>query len=103
MTIAATKVVADVLKANNITSFPLTCAVDASSEIGKLMVDDKRIPLISFTGSCEVGKIVSEKVHSRFGNALLELGGNNAMIVMDDASLELALKGAVFAAVGTCG
>lgn len=67
------------------------------------MVDDPRIPLISFTGSCQVGKIISEKVHSRFGNCLLELGGNNAMIVLEDANLELALKGAVFAAVGTCG
>ena len=51
------------------------------------MVDDKRIPLISFTGSTKVGKIIQHKVNDRFGKVLLELGGNNATIIMDDADL----------------
>jgi len=67
------------------------------------MVDDKRIPLMSFTGSTAVGKMVSEKVHARFGKTILELGGNNAAIICEDADLELAFQGSVFAAAGTAG
>lgn len=59
--------------------------------------------MVSFTGSTKVGKRVSEVVHSRFGRTILELGGNGATIVMEDANLELVLKGSLFAAVGTCG
>jgi len=103
MTIATTKIIAEVLNRNNITPGVLTCACDKVAEIGKLMVEDKRLPLISFTGSCQVGKIISERVANRFGKTLLELGGNNAFIVMEDANLELALKAATFGAVGTCG
>ena len=64
---------------------------------------DKRVPLISFTGSTAVGRAISEKVHSRFGKTILELGGNNANIVMPDADLEIAFQGSVFAAAGTAG
>lgn len=67
------------------------------------MSEDPRIGLISFTGSTNVGNIVSQKVHARFGKTILELGGNNAVIVCDDANIELALKGCLFSAVGTCG
>jgi len=67
------------------------------------MVNDTRINLVSFTGSTAVGRIVSSQVASRFGKCLLELGGNNAVIVMPDANLELVLKASVFSAVGTCG
>lgn len=67
------------------------------------MTSDKRIPLMSFTGSTHVGKIVAQKVSQRLGRCLLELGGNNAEIVCEDANLSLAIKAAVFAAVGTCG
>lgn len=59
--------------------------------------------LICFTGSTAVGKIIATKVASRLGKTILELGGNNASIVMDDANLDLAIKGSVFAAAGTCG
>jgi aldehyde dehydrogenase family 7 protein A1 len=59
--------------------------------------------LISFTGSTSVGKRISADVHRRFGRTILELGGNNAALVMDDADLELALKSLVFACVGTAG
>jgi len=59
--------------------------------------------LISFTGSVPIGRIISKTVHSRLGRAILELGGNNAVIIMNDANLELAFKACTFAAVGTCG
>lgn len=59
--------------------------------------------MVSFTGSTQVGRIVSQQVASRFGKQILELGGNNAMIVMDDADLDMALRGTLFSAVGTAG
>jgi len=59
--------------------------------------------LVSFTGSTKIGQIVAKTVHGRFGKSILELGGNNAVIMMEDAALELAIKGSVFSAVGTCG
>lgn len=67
------------------------------------MIEDYRLPLISFTGSCEVGKRVAEVVGHRMGKTLLELGGNNAIIVEADANIELAIRGILFGAVGTAG
>ena len=67
------------------------------------MINDPRHELISFTGSTSIGKRVSSIVHSRFGRTILELGGNNAGIVMKDAYLELVLKAVLFSAVGTAG
>ncbi len=72
-------------------------------DVGSLMLDDKRIPLISFTGSTPVGRIVSERVASRFGRTILELGGNNAIIVTDGADLDMATRAILFGAVGTAG
>ena len=66
-------------------------------------MNDQRIPLISFTGSTEVGRRVSETVARRLGRTILELGGNNGIIVMDDANLDLALRAVLFGAVGTAG
>ncbi len=77
--------------------------IGSGREVGQRLVDDKRVPLISFTGSCAQGRKVSESVAARFGHSILELGGNNAIIVMDDANLDLALRGILFAAVGTAG
>lgn len=71
--------------------------------IGQHMTHDKRLPLISFTGSIRVGRIVGETVAKRFGKTILELGGNNAIIVAPDANLDLATRGIVFGAVGTAG
>ncbi|MEZ5174919.1 MAG: aldehyde dehydrogenase family protein [Acidimicrobiia bacterium] len=71
--------------------------------IGAAMVDDRRLPLISATGSVRMGQQVGTQVAKRLGRSLLELGGNNAIIVMDDADLDLALRGALFAAAGTAG
>jgi aldehyde dehydrogenase (NAD+) len=76
---------------------------DAGTEIARSFVDDKRIPLISFTGSTHVGRLVGERVAKRMGRSLLELGGNNAIIVDDTADLKLAIPAIVFGAVGTAG
>jgi len=71
--------------------------------VGEPMLDDRRLPLISATGSTRMGKIVAERVGRRLGRTLLELGGNNAIILMPDADLDLALRGCLFSAVGTAG
>ncbi|MGH8063257.1 MAG: aldehyde dehydrogenase family protein, partial [Pseudoxanthomonas sp.] len=76
---------------------------DAGTELAEKFVDDKRIPLISFTGSTAVGRRVGERVAHRMGRSLLELGGNNAIILDATAELKLAIPGIVFGAVGTAG
>ena len=76
---------------------------DAGTELAKKFVDDKRIALISFTGSTKVGRIVGERVAARMGRSLLELGGNNAIILDASADLKLAIPAIVFGAVGTAG
>ena len=76
---------------------------DAGTELAQTFVDDKRIPLISFTGSTKVGRLVGERIAQRMGRSLLELGGNNAIIVDESADLKLAIPASVFGAVGTCG
>ncbi len=76
---------------------------DAGTELAQAFVDDKRIPLISFTGSTAVGRAVGERVARRLGRSLLELGGNNCIIVDDSADLKLAIPAIVFGAVGTAG
>ena len=73
------------------------------ADIGQAIVDSKDVPLISATGSTRMGQIVGERVASRMGKSLLELGGNNAMIVAPSADLELATRAIVFSAVGTAG
>ena len=77
--------------------------VGGGADIGEAIVNDHRIPLVSATGSCDMGYKVSAGVAKRLGRSILELGGNNAIIVMDDADLDLAVRGALFAAVGTAG
>jgi aldehyde dehydrogenase (NAD+) len=81
--------------------FNLCC--DAGAEAGQWLAADKRLPLISATGSCAMGRSVAAKVGHRLGRTLLELSGNNAMIVTEDANLDMALRAVVFAAVGTTG
>jgi aldehyde dehydrogenase (NAD+) len=76
---------------------------DATNELAKKFVDDPRVNLISFTGSCEVGKQVGVQVAKRMGRSLLELGGNNAIIVDKSADLKLAIPAITFGAVGTAG
>ena len=76
---------------------------DGGTELAQTFVDDRRVPLISFTGSTKVGRMVGERVAQRMGRSLLELGGNNAIIVDSSADLKLAIPAIVFGAVGTCG
>jgi aldehyde dehydrogenase (NAD+) len=76
---------------------------DADNELAQQFVDDKRVDLLSFTGSCAVGKKVGERVAGRMGKWLLELGGNNAIIVDEYANLDIAVPGIVFGSVGTAG
>ena len=76
---------------------------DGSNELAQTFVDDERIDLVSFTGSCEVGRMVGERVAARMGKSLLELGGNNAIIIDEFANLDLAVPSIVFGAVGTAG
>jgi aldehyde dehydrogenase (NAD+) len=77
--------------------------IDAGAELATRFVDDRRVALVSFTGSTPVGRKVGERVAARLGKSLLELGGNNAIIVDESASLELAVPAIVFGAVGTAG
>ncbi len=77
--------------------------IGSGRDVGNKMVCDKRIPLISATGSCNMGRNIGEQVAKRLGRSLLELGGNNAIIVTEDANLEMAVKATLFGAVGTAG
>jgi aldehyde dehydrogenase (NAD+) len=79
-----------------------TLAVGAG-DIGARMADDKRLPLVSATGSCRMGRSVGQAVAARMGRSLLELGGNNAIIALDDADLEMSCRAIAFGAVGTAG
>src|SRR5690349_21771194 len=100
--IAAMKICNDALKKGG---FPDIFFLfnDAGSELASQFVDDKRVGLISFTGSTKVGRMVGERVAQRMGRSLLELGGNNAIIVDKTADLKLAIPAIVFGAVGTAG
>ena len=77
--------------------------IGPSKPIAETLIHDPRIPLISFTGSTEVGRHVAEVVARRLGRSILELGGNNGIIVMDDANPDLVLRAVLFGAVGTAG
>ncbi|MCL4814531.1 MAG: aldehyde dehydrogenase family protein, partial [Vicinamibacteraceae bacterium] len=80
-----------------------TLAIGPGRSVGERMLSDERLPLISFTGSTSVGRHVAEVVGRRFGRTILELGGNNAIIVTEDANLDLATRAILFGAVGTAG
>ncbi|MEW2920478.1 aldehyde dehydrogenase family protein [Muricauda sp. ANG21] len=81
----------------------ISCLITGDYTVGEFMTKDERIPLISATGSTRMGKIVAKTVGERLGKSLLELGGNNAIIVTPDANVKNTVIGAVFGAVGTCG
>lgn len=100
--IACQNIIADVLKDNNLPE-GISCIVNGDYRVGELMTTDKRVQLISATGSIRMGKIVAQKVAARLGKTLLELGGNNAIIVTPDADIKMTVIGAVFGAVGTAG
>jgi len=99
--IACQNIIRTVLERNDIPE-GVSCLV-TGNESGDLINNDKRIPLVSFTGSTRIGRHVSKTVAERFGNTILELGGNNAIIVSEHADISMVLVGAVFGAVGTAG
>ena len=99
--VACQNIISEVLKNNNVPE-GVSCLV-IGNESGDLMNNDKRVPLVSFTGSTRIGRHVSKTVAERFGKTILELGGNNAIIVSEHADLSMVLVGAVFGAVGTAG
>lgn len=100
--IACQNIIANVLKENNLPE-GISCIVNGDYKVGEFLTTDKRIPLISATGSIRMGKIVAKTVAERLGKSLLELGGNNAIIVTPDADIKMTVIGAVFGAVGTAG
>ena len=100
--IACQNIMNEVLKENNLYE-GISSVLVSDHEIGQKLVDDKRVSLISFTGSTRVGRMVSSKVAERFGKSILELGGNNAIIISKDADIDMSIIGAVFGAVGTAG
>ena len=100
--IACQNIIAEVIKENNLPE-GISCLINGDYKIGELMTNDKRIPLVSATGSTRMGKIVAKAVAARLGKSLLELGGNNAIIVTPDADIKMTVIGAVFGAVGTAG
>lgn len=100
--IACQKIVADVLKANGVPE-GINGLVIGGREVGEWMSHDQRIPLISATGSTRMGKAVAAAVGARLGRPLLELGGNNAIIISEHADLNIALRASLFGAVGTAG
>jgi aldehyde dehydrogenase (NAD+) len=100
--IAVTKIAQQVMEGTGFEGV-FNLAVGDGKTVGTAMTGDTRLPLISATGSCAMGRIVGPAVAARAGRTILELGGNNAVIVMDDANLDLAVRAALFAAVGTAG
>ncbi|KAJ2794479.1 Alpha-aminoadipic semialdehyde dehydrogenase, partial [Coemansia furcata] len=100
--VAVTKILAEVLEGNGLPG-ALCSLATGGADIGNKIAQDKRVNLVSFTGSTNVGRKVGLTVQERFGKSLLELGGNNAIIVHNDADIDLAVRSILFAAVGTAG
>ncbi len=100
--VACQKIAARVFAQNGLPE-GISCLINGDYRVGEFMTTDKRVPLVSATGSTRMGKIVAATVAERLGRSLLELGGNNAIIVTPDADIKMTVIGAVFGAVGTCG
>lgn len=100
--VACQNIIAEVFEKNAVPE-GVSCLIMGEREVGELMTHDNRIPLVSATGSTRMGKAVGAAVGARLGRSLLELGGNNAIIISKDADLETSLVGCVFGAVGTAG
>lgn len=100
--VACQKIMQEVLKENDLPE-GISCLINGDYKVGEFMSKDKRVPLLSATGSTRMGKIVAQEVAGRLGRSLLELGGNNAIIVTPDADVKMTVIGAVFGAVGTAG
>src|SRR5690554_444548 len=100
--IACQKIAAKVFADNNLPE-GISCLINGDYKVGEIMTNDNRVGLVSATGSIRMGKIVAQAVAKRLGKSLLELGGNNAIIVTPDADIKMTVIGAVFGAVGTAG
>lgn len=100
--VACQNIFAEVLKENDLPE-GVSCLINGGKEVGEWLSNDKRLPLISATGSTRMGQEVGQAVARRLGKSILELGGNNAIIMTENADLESTLVGAVFGAVGTAG
>ncbi|WP_109694249.1 L-piperidine-6-carboxylate dehydrogenase [Chitinophaga deserti] len=100
--VACQQIAAEVFAKNDVPE-GVSCLVTGGREIGAWLAEDVRVPLVSATGSSRMGQSVATAVAARFGRSLLELGGNNAVIISKDADLEMALVGTVFGAAGTAG
>lgn len=100
--IACQQIVAAVFKKNNVPE-GVSCVVNGGSVTGQLLAGDERVPLVSATGSVRMGKAVGRTIAERLGRALLELGGNNAIIISQHANLDICIRAALFGAVGTAG
>jgi aldehyde dehydrogenase (NAD+) len=100
--LACQQIITEVFKKNNVPE-GVSCLINGGREVGEMMTHDKRIPLISATGSTRMGKSIGAVVGERLGRSLLELGGNNAIIITENADLDMSLIGCVFGAVGTAG
>ncbi len=100
--VACQNIAARVFEENNVPA-GISSLITGDYKVGEMMTKDDRVPLISATGSIKMGKIVAQAVAARLGKSLLELGGNNAIIVTPDANIKNTVIGAVFGAVGTCG
>ncbi|WP_194972501.1 L-piperidine-6-carboxylate dehydrogenase [Aquiflexum lacus] len=100
--IACQHIAAKVFKENGLPE-GISSLIVGDYKVGEFMTEDKRVPLISATGSTRMGKIVGQAVAARLGRSLLELGGNNAIIITENADIEIAIRGALFGAVGTAG
>ena len=101
--IATQNIIAKVLKENNLPEGIFTLIVGKGSTVGERILNDKRVAMVSVTGSTRVGKHAAEVVSARFGKTILELGGNNAIIITPDADFKIAIPAVVFGAVGTAG
>ncbi|MXV38414.1 aldehyde dehydrogenase family protein [Flavobacteriaceae bacterium Ap0902] len=100
--IACQKIIAGVFEENDVPE-GVSCLIQGDYKVGEMLTSDDRIPLISATGSTRMGKIVAQTVGARLGKTLLELGGNNAIIITPEADIKMTVIGAVFGAVGTAG
>ena len=100
--VAMSRIAADVLTDHGHPAV-MCLTVGRGSIVGEQMINDRRIPLVSATGSCRMGRRIGEAVGKRLARTILELGGNNALLVMGDADLDLAIRAVLFGAVGTAG
>ena len=99
--VACQQIVAEVFAKNNVPE-GVSCLINGDT-VSQMLCKDKNVPLISFTGSTRIGKVVGSTVAERLGRCILELGGNNAIIVTENADMQMVLTGAVFGAIGTAG